>query len=81
MLFGLDARHVLLSEAVLNARASLRRCCLNYNRATYEMVKAWEQKGAARDKLLRQWMAAGCDVAATTVEIITTESFSETETH
>ena len=65
------------AQAVINARASLRRCCSNYNRASFGMVRAWEQKGAARERLLKQWMASGGDVASTTVEIVTTETFTE----
>ena len=40
------------------------------------MVKAWEAKGAAREALLRKWMA-NSDCNSITLEIITSERFME----
>ncbi|CAE7722910.1 unnamed protein product [Symbiodinium necroappetens] len=41
------------------------------------MVKAWEARGTTREKLLKQWMSSGQDIATCTVELITSEETAE----
>ena len=52
-------------QALANGRAILRRCCLNDNRASYEMIVEWRKKGTPRDILLQKWMS--CDAWASFV--------------
>ena len=65
-----------VSQVIANARQSLRRCCQNYNRASFEMVSQYIKKGIPREQLLQKWLA-NPNVAAVTVEIIHGEKFTE----
>ena len=68
--------HLHVAKKLAAGDASLRRCVNNFNRASYEMVLAWEQKGQAKTNLLKRWMT-NPDVASITAEIIMEESFEE----
>ncbi|CAE7340638.1 unnamed protein product, partial [Symbiodinium sp. CCMP2456] len=46
-----------------------RRCCHNYQRASMEMVQAWEAGGTVRKELLKRWWS-NPNVATVTAEIL-----------
>ena len=56
--------------------SSLRLCCLNWNRASYEMIMAWRGKGSGKVELLRKWMEDP-QISAITAEILYSESYGE----
>lgn len=47
----------------------MARACNNPNRATMEMVKAWQAGGAAKAALIEKW-GKSADVAEVTLELI-----------
>ncbi|CAE7947496.1 unnamed protein product [Symbiodinium sp. KB8] len=49
-----------------------RRCCFNYQRASMEMVQAWEAGGSVRKELLKKWWS-NPSVATVTAEILFSE--------
>ena len=53
-----------------------RRCCHNYQRASMEMVQAWEAGGTIRKELLKRWWA-NSNVATVTAEIVFSELHME----
>ena len=56
--------------------SSLRRCCLHWNTASYEMSMAWRGKGGGKVELLRKWMEDP-QISAITAEILYSESYGE----
>lgn len=55
---------------------NLRRCCLNYNRASFEMISMWETGGTIRKELLKRWWNDP-SVATVTTEIILADTQTE----
>lgn len=60
--------------------SALRRCCMNPNRASYEMMLAWRAGGPSRCELLQRWMTHH-DVAEVTAEIVLKDIQSKSRTH